>query len=115
MWSLSSRKWAAQYCTVNLQLTNYKFSLPVGVTVYRKREVEDAVEQRGVAHGAERAADAVLLLVQVGGAVQLQEAVERGRVRLRQHRAVARRPQVRRQRARARYVLLETVQRFLNY
>ena len=70
-------------------------------------EVEHAAQQRGVGDGAERARDAVLLLVQVGGAVQLQEALEAGRVRVRQRRAVARRAQVRRQRARARAVPLE--------
>lgn len=75
---------------------------------HRYSELEHPLEQRGVSDGAERAADAVLLLVQVGGAVQRQEAHERGLVRVRQHRAVARRAQVRRQRARARYMLLET-------
>lgn len=75
---------------------------------HRDSELEHSVEQEWVAHGAKRAADAVLLLMQVGGAVQLQEALECGRVRLRQHGAVTRRAQVRRQRARARYVRFET-------
>lgn len=62
----------------------------VGKMCYRYSEVEHLVEQLRVSDGAERAADAVLLLVQVSGAVQLQEARECGCVRVLQHRAVAR-------------------------
>lgn len=77
--------------------------------VYRDGEVENFLQQCGVIDCTKCATDAVLLLVQVGGAVQLQEALERSLVRVRQHRAVARRPQVRRQSARTRYVLLEAM------
>lgn len=64
------------------------------IHAYRDSKVKDSLQQRRVPDGAERAADAILLFVQVSGAVQLQEPFEHLLVSGAQLRAVARRTQV---------------------